>query len=780
MLQKRLFLIINFFILNFLFSQNHSLYFVTEDNLNDFENTYIIQYNDSLYQNIIKTDILNTKLINIKIPDTLNCIYLLISHLNYNQIKKKVCINDKLSDTVFLYNKTNQLDEIILKATKNTKISLKGNVVEIIPGKIIEKASVDLNSFFKIIPDVFVFPDGNIKIRGQSIKGLYLHSSSIAPGIEISSEEFKSLSISSIEKINALYSEREIHIYLKKLKTGYKLQDKITLNQGKLFYISNNFNFSFNNKNTSVWTNNNFGNIKQIYISDGKYLTLLNNQNQLLNNHSDFTNYSKYINTSALIEQKIDSTSVLGFNFNFKYNDNDNKNIFISNNLNHIINSYSYDYKIINRFSVLISYKYKISKQWDFSIKAGYLISNHNDANNSQFEYNLDSNLYTGNDYFKQDNKFEVFSNECALEKSISTKFGLKFLVKNDNIKTISNNNTFVNSINYSLSDTSFVNKLSENKWKIESQFKFKIFKKGDLVFSPNFIFYKYSHRDVQSSNIIEQKYNIFTPNINLTFTLKNNKNLSFFANRSFNDVNLINLIYSKKTIDGFTVNENNLELKPAIYEQFGVSYGFTSYLNNSFYLIRGHNTFLNYPLFSDENAFIGNNKINVDRNNVLATNISFSKTIGEKLFISSNLIINYNHLSANKDYLFDFEFFGSSMNLSIYYDFNNKTNISFDYNLLSKQKISENIGLKSWSVLNVNFTRDLSKYFVFELNLNDILNTYKLNLYNLQEKIKYETYSSFDFRYISLGIKFKFNKGFKTKQQTDNLMENFNEKLKL
>ncbi|HLS12634.1 MAG TPA: outer membrane beta-barrel protein, partial [Flavobacteriaceae bacterium] len=242
---------------------------------------------------------------------------------------------------------------------------------------------------------------------------------------------------------------------------------------------------------------------------------------------------------------------------------------------------------------------------------------------------------------------------------------------------------------------------------------------------------------------------------------------------------NFSNLIFRSLSGDGFSENENNYSLKPFTSYQLGISYPLLPNTIASLYWSTTKNNIINYPYFSQTGVFEGNRKLNLFDSQSQGLSLSYSKTFWQRLFLSINTNIMRNSWENKGEYEFSTNFINMLGNVNLYYM--SKTNWSFnlDYTYSSKQKLSENIELNNSNLLNFSISKKLDSSWSIFLSVNDFLNSYKLDIY-ANNSVLYESVIKQDQRYVTFGITYGFNKGFKQKKREENLMDDLNKRIRI
>lgn len=771
-------------LLNFaIFSQNREITIQLQyEDKNDSTTSRLSAYADSTYVNQFHTQIVQGGKIRFSIPDSLNCFFLSVSNLNYYTSQKTICSPFK-TETVQLYKKTIQLEEIVISGFKNTEISVSGNTAEIRPGKVLKSAKgQSAKDVVKNLPEVFVLPDNEIKIRGQNINEIYLHLSPDSPGTTISKEMMNKVNISFVSKIVVLYNERELHVFLdKKNNTGYLLDADLESTQGREFYSSLNPNFSFHKGKTTVWLQPKIGYIKENPTTFGYYKTMIGQDNQLLNSKSNTQDKLDYIGAYLMVEHNIDSVYTSGLQFDYNHNNRKTLNT-VSNFSNDGLNTsegttedlFKYDY-----FSPSLYFQAKYPSNWTFLLKSGLSKAKSDNSNSGMFSYQLDQEQFSGLQELNQQNDTEVIVNELTVKRTFKSGNSFIFKVYNEKINTSSNTNIVQNLLNVSALDSTFNNKLIENKSIISPELKMSVFKKGLLSISSPMVFYIYENTSgsLEKFEYITERW---LPSFSLSYPIKKAKYLTFFGNTTFRTQNLKNLLFNTISYDGLVTNENNPGLVPSTTYQIGASYSPLNKLQTSIYYLNSSDTYMNYPLFDENALFLGNRKINLSEKELYGLGLSFSNTFFENLFTSNNLNIAYNSWANTGDFNFSTKFASWIMNNSFYYTTTNDW--SFRLNLISSsnQRLSEKIKLNSYSRLDIGISKKLNDYFSIYCNANNILNSYRPKLESLDSSIDYFTEINFDKRNAVVGINFNLQKKFEKKDKKENIMRKLKNKIEI
>lgn len=738
------------------------------DDAEDIQDTYIQVTLDSLYRHTIVYETFIKNPVNVKVPDSLNQIYLKISHVNYYPVFKKIRLPQPKPDTIMMYRIANKLEEIVIQGSKKTKLAVNGNVATLKPGKIMERTDVDLSTMLKSVPDVMVSPTG-ISIRGQALQKIYLHMSPNSPGIEINNMD--EIDIKTIEKILTYYNEREIHIYKKQLEKGYELGLKTNINRGKKTYFNVQPSFSYLKNKTAFWFDSYFNNSNKTMLSNSKYKVQYNNELINLNNIGNFNFTQELFKIDNVVEHYFDSNRIMGIRFNINRGADKNDSQMSSSYQGNINESFSESTSDNTNFSTTFYYKTKWLKNWDLSVNTGALYNKQNSLIQSAFMYNTTQ----GNQLLVKNNASYGLISDLKLKRNFVKGDALGFTLHYDLINANTDIKTHQQLLTSSLPDTIFSDNLKQSKLEFYAQYSTKLFKKYVVELKPGILNYQQimgpSNKKIQKS--------IFNPSITLQIPLKK-KVFNLFANKTVYMVSLDKYLYNTQSQDGFTNNENNQELKPPQYYQFGVSTSLFNKLYATLSYTKAIDAFIYYPVFSVHGAYIGSKQINMFKNNQAGLNLFYSDYFSKKLYYSGSLSVGTTEMENKREYPFKTEFLSFLTNQSFYYSISDHWSLNMDLTYRSGSRYTENLNLKSWLLLNLSTSLKCNDYITFKLNITDPFKAYRLDMYPKDETITYSTISDLDFRTITFSVDFHFNRKFNIRQKTKEATESLNKRLKM
>ncbi len=761
------------------YAQNVSYHLVPDDDGN-IEDAHFIIAEDSLFQKQIFTQPFTSNPVVFDRSEYKNkCYYIQVSHLNYYPVQKKVCAPFSSVDTIHLYNIPNQLNEIVIQGTKKTKIAVSGNTAQLSPGKIFKAGNVNTSTLLKSIPEIFVLPQGDIKIRGQSVQKIYLYMSENSPGIQISKSEMNALDAESIDKIITLYNEGEIHIYKKQIEEGYRIKNNINVTKGKKFYASLHPHFSYYKNKTAFWLDIPLASVNQTLNSNTDYMVSYDNQPVNLNSESISDIKNKNIRLKSVFEWYINTSNTLGIRMSYGIHNSNKKDALSSayGNFSTIGEGLFTNKKHVLSSSVY--YNTSFLKQWDATIKTGFLAGHQINDLESAFIYDVNNNPSNGNQTLYKDNNSIGFIEEIKLKRSFKSGQNLEINLKNTTVNAFTDINTSQELPSIPVIDSIFKDRLFQNNTEIRTQLGFKIRKKVNVELSAAYLFYHQFYQNTDDDNRTTYSRGYFKPSINLTFPIRKT-NFTLFSKRIIKMVDLSKYIYNTYSSDGFTVNENNQDLKPAVYNQFGLSTSLFKGLYSTILYTHGENAFMYYPSFDEQGVSLGSKQINLSKDDQWGISLFYSKYLSNKIFISTNLSLTRT-LWENKDpYPFDTGFTSALFNQTLYFMPNDKWSFNMDFSYRSKSKLSETLSLKSWALLNLSASRKLNKYFNVYLKVNDLFRGYRLDIFSTKDNVPYDISGNFDFSFINVGLKFDLSKNYKAHQKTKDNMQLLEKRLEL
>lgn len=743
---------------------------------------YVVAYADSLYQNPFYNSQLVNKEIKIAVPDSLSCFYLEISHLNYSVFREGICRPFQKKKIITLTRKIYNLDEVVLEGFEDTKITVVGNISEIRPGKIVgEIEGVNATDIIKSLPGVFVLPGNEIKIRGRKVKEIYLHTSPNSPGINISKERLQNITSENIERITALNNEAELHVYLKKIKPGYAGDIDLNLNYGREFYSSFSPDFVYNKRETTFWLDSQIGTIHKNPTSAGSYkVDAGQNVPQILTSKSNTDQKTQYFETNLMVEHQFDSIYTGGAQIGYSINKNIMERDLISNIRDHGRNSSITNEDNNSYFFTPAAYlKAMYNSGWSLTLKSGFLTSLQESVNEGTFNYFSEEKSFVGDQFLMQHIKTNAFINQIEIKKKLD-KTTLTLEAKNENLNVKTYSDFHQKLINSVIPDSTFSNRLKENKFTLQTKINTTLFKKYLFNFTSSFLWYRYDYNSLNIGTLAQNNLETWLPSVSISIPLKEAKYLTLFGSSYLRAPNLRNIVFNRSTGDGYVVNKNNYNLKPSITYQIGASFSPIKNVNSSLYWSRTKNMYMNYPYFSFSGALEGNRKINLNNNNTIGLNLFYSNTFFEAFFLSSNVNLNYQNWENQEDFPFSTEFTSLLMNHALYYSTKNDWSFHIDYTYSSNQQLSDMVGMKGYSWLNFGVSKSINSHWSLFCNFQNILNSYRPKLYSLSPDILYNSTIDFDSRYISFGINYEFEKRIEEKNQEKSLMNDLNKRIEI
>ncbi len=730
------------------------------------EGAHLLVYADSTFQNTLYTRVLeNEKKISFELPDSIPCFYLWISHLEYEHIQQNFCKPFSKEINITLQENLNQLDEVTIEGFKDTKVTIQGNKAELRLGKIMEEnIGLTATTVAKSLPEVFILPGNRILLRGHEVHKIYLHSGSSSTETEISFSRLESIDAKEIDRIVADYLKSDIHVYLKKEKPGYSFDNTLRFTQGKKFYASYSPKFKIKKGKTYYSLENSIGWTHQNPSGNSNYKLVLPDESNQIVETNGLTNHKlKYFNTELFIEHEFDSTYTGGMKLNYALNENLEKN-FSRTVINHTESSDATLRDDGNSYSVFPSLylEGKYSRNWKMSANVGWFTSLQKFVDKGNFDYVLEDKPTHGFQNLKQRIHSNAYAGTLKSEKTWNaTTVSVK--LKNTYLESKVNSGFQQNLLVGAVIDSTFANQIKENRFELETDLKTTLWTKYLLSLSSNFLFYDYKYENENSDNATTNSVFKWLPGLSISIPLKEDKYLTLFGSSFFKAPNFSNVVFRSLSQDGFINNENNETLKPYATYQFGASYSLFENLNSTISWSKTDNMIMIYPDFADNGSFNGSRKINLSNSYTTGLSLFYSNAFFKRIFLSANANLNHVHWDNKGDYPFSENYFSALGNVSVYYSTKTHWSLNVDYTYSSPQKLSDKVLLKSYSLLNLNVSKQLGKYWALFCDLNNVLDTYRLKIYS--EDVPYNSYNNPDEFYVTLGIKYKIEKRFKKKK---------------
>ncbi len=730
---------------------------------------------DSLFQNTFFEGHSEDGILEFEVPDSLDCFYLLISHVSYYEYQQEICRPFEQNYSIELYERNNELEEVVVEGFRDSRISTTGNVAEIKPGRILRGGQgVYAMNVLKSMPEVLVMPGEEINIRGRKVQNIYLHTSPDAPGISISTERLQNISASRIERVRVLYNEAELHVYLKAVEeAGYASDNELKLSHGRKFYASIAPNLTYNKGKTTVWFDSHIGYVDQKFSSEGSYDVYTDNKTaRSLEADGGSDQRTESLQADLMIAHTFDTVYTAGIQLNYGLNEGDIKTSTLATILGEGYSQSATRTKVnANTFAPSVYLKGQFAADMSVTLKSGFITSLQKTRNQGDFDYHMGPQDLEGSQFLGQRNSIQAFVNQVSLDKSLWGSTSLSLKAEHSSLDTEITSLVEQQLIDYSIADSSFVNNLQENRLNLEARVNSMLLKKYIFSLSSSLLFYDYQYEDANYGTLVHQSLNKWVPSVSLSVPLKEGQYLTFFGNTTFRAPNLRNMVYSATSTDGFVLNTNNHGLEPTMSYQVGASLSPVENLTTTLYWMKSDNTYLNYPLFSPEGVFEGNRKINLSDNNVAGLGLYYSNTFFKRFFLSSNASINYNSWDNKGEHAFETRFTALTMNHSLYYLTTTNWYLHLDFTYGSNQRISDQIAMKAWAQLDLGASKRLSKNWSVFLNFSNVLNSYQPSIYSFTG-INYRSENDFDLRYISLGINFEFKRKFEEIKREEGILE--------
>ena len=719
-----------------------------------------------------------------EVPDSVDCFYLLVSHINYYDYQQEICRPFKQNYSIDLYEQNNELEEVVLEGFRNSRISTSGNVAEIKPGRILQGGQgVYAMNIIKSMPEVFVMPGEEINIRGRKVQNIYLHTGPDAHGISISVERLQNINASRIESVRVLYNEAELHVFLKAVKeAGYASDNELKLNQGEEFYASVAPSLTYNKGETTIWFDSHLGYVDQKFTSEGSYDVYTENETtHSLEADGGSDQRTESVQADLMIEHKFDPIYTAGVQLNYGLNEGDIGTSTLATIIGEGHSQSSTRNKVIaNTFAPSAYLKGQFASDLSVTLKSGFLTSLQKTRNQGDFEYQMGSQVLEGSQYLDQRNNIRAFINQVRLDKSLWGSTSLSLKAEHSTLDTEITSSVQHQLIDYSTADSSFVNKLQEHRFNLEARVNSMLLKKYIFSLSSSLLFYDYQYEDLNYGKLVDQSLNKWVPSVSLSVPLKEGQYLTFFGNTTFRAPNLRNMVYNATSTDGYVINQNNYDLEPTMSYQVGASLSPLENLTTTLYWMKSDNTYLNNPLFSPEGVFEGNRKINLSDNNTGGFSLYYSNTFFKRFFLSSNASINYNSWNHRGENAFSTSFTALTMNHSLYYLTTSNWYLHLDLTYGSNQRISDQIAMKAWTQLDLGGSKRLSENWSVFLNLSNVLNSYRPSVYSFSPGINYRSENDFDLRYVSLGVNYEFKRKFEEIKREEGILETLDRRIQV
>lgn len=499
---------------------------------------HIIASSDSLSQNSFYEGYSEDGTLEFEVPDSVDCFNLLVSHINYYNYQQQICRPFRQNYSIRLYERNNELEEVVLEGFRNSKISTTGNVAEIKPGRILQGGQgVYAMNIIKSMPEVFVMPGEEINIRGRKVQNIYLYMHPDAPGLSISVERLQNINASRIESVQVLYNEAELHVFLKAVEeAGYASENELKLNHGKEFYTSVDPSLTFNKGKTTFWLDSHLGYVDQRFNSEGSYDVHIENEIvRSLEADGGSDQRTQSVHADLMIEHKFDTVFTAGVQLNYRLNDGDIRTSTLAAIIGEGHSQSSTQNKVnANTFAPSVYLKGKFATNLSVTLKSGFLTSLQKTRNQGDFEYRMGPRDLEGSQYLGQRNNIRAFINTVRLDKSLWGSTNLSLKAEYSTLDTEITSSVQQQLIDYSIPDSSFVNKLQENRFNLEARVNSMLLKKYIFSLSSSLLFYDYQYKDLNYGRLVDQSLNKWVPSVSLSVPLKEGQYLTFFGNTTF------------------------------------------------------------------------------------------------------------------------------------------------------------------------------------------------------------------------------------------------------
>lgn len=764
------------------FSQEVFKTTVKNPNLEPQLGVYVMAYSDATFENSFFAGNFPDATIQFNVPDSLDCFYLRVSDLDYELYESKICKPWYNASEIVLKERNYELEAVVIKGFEKTEVRVEGSIATIRPGQLISSNSaLTAESVIKSLPEVLLTPQENIMVRGREIEKIYMYATPNSPKTAISFTELSAVAANQIDTIQIDYLQSEISIYLKHIKTqGIASNSRFRLQQGKQTYGSLAQNLRAYKGDTYYWLDLNVGLTDINPTSTSRYLVNLPSEEiGIANSTSESKIKSKYFRSKLFVEHQFDSIYSGGLQLAYQIQDVPRTDqVFLNIGTDNKVESYT-DNESDTYFlapSLFLQGNYK--NNWKLSLKAGVLSSLQKSKNIGDFNYQLGPENTSGLQILQQRIATTAYTGVLEANKKWgTTDFTIR--TKGNFIENTTDSDYLQDLINVIPVDSVFTNRIKEYKVEVETELNTVLWEKYIARFTSNFIIYDYSFFDTDRQRLSGNKLLRVLPGFSISAPIKETKYLTLYGNSYMRSPNFSNLIFRSLSGDGFSENENNYSLKPFTSYQLGISYPLLPNTIASFYWSTTKNNIINYPYFSQTGVFEGNRKLNLFDSQSQGLSLSYSKTFWQRLFLSINSNIMRNSWENKGEYEFSTNYINMLGNVNLYYMSKTDWSFNLDYTYSSKQKLSENIELNNSNLLSFSISKKLDNSWSIFLSVNDLLNSYKLDIY-ANNNVIYESVIMQDQRYVTFGITYGFNKGFKQKKREENLMDDLNKRIRI
>ncbi len=698
--------------------------------------------------------------------------YLLkISSLGFKEFTKKITLDKHIQINIILQEKTTELDEVQITATKKPIENIGGNLKINVANTIFSSESNPVDLLSKL-PTIQISPDGNsISIIGKGNPLIYLGNQ------KISFEELNSLSIDAIKSIEIIknpsvkYEAEGRSVILIARKTNHQDGFKATFSETASFkkYFNNflNSNFSWKKDKLEFKFNASY-NQKRPWESNGSHFIILDE-----NIESDFLveaapskmpqlifgggiyfqiNTNDYFSVSTKFR-----TQWAAFEIDTKTHQKENT---IENRI--LTHSNNNDHRLFS--STNINYFKSLNTWGNLFFGAQYTI--YSQELKSDISDNFNNTSFIASQHRLQKFDIDAYSLKIDFEKEFKNKYKIEV----GSVLSKSKTNSFAD-IDIISPPTKISSRFdnTEENFSVYSQL---IGKSGKFDFVTGL---RIENTQVKNgfndSNIllIDREDTHLFPKASVNFEIDSTKNISLNYSKSIKRPNYTATSSTSTYINPFLEWSKNTNLKPSLTD--GLSLKF-QYQDNSIGFTYYHTIDPDFYNFS----YNGLTKITTISSNNFKNESGI--TIDLVIPIKYKFWSSTNVLSFNKNTITDTNAIveKGSPYLYFYTRHQFKINNSSSFSLSSWGYTKRNEGIfkrNTIIVVNASFTKKFFKKFNATLSFNDIFKSMIFKENYTMNRIKINTTYFTDANEVSLALKYTFGKIKNSVYKNKNIDEN-------
>lgn len=686
--------------------------------------------------------------------------------LGYETYEQEINLKEHISLTILLKEKSENLNEISIKATKKVLENKSGNVIANVDGTILSKEMNTIELLSKL-PNLQVSPNGEvISILGKGNPLIYIG------GQRISVEELQTLQVDDIKTIEIINNPsvkyeaegRAVLLITKKRNLSQGTQLNLTERASSKTFFNNNLgaNLSVKKNRLEYKLNAAYNQFKVWEKNRASYE--VTNKNIFSNHEVEaVTTRPQYVFGGGLY-YAINDTDYVSINTRFRTQNEPftiNTNTFFNDNGNQQnINTLSDNEGLRIFSSSNINYYTSFNARNNLFLGAQYTNYTRNVENNIQNIFDNRVNLDLVN--IAQDFNVESYVLKGDYELQTKTKNSLEF-----GFNYANNLSKSLLSINEDDSNYTYLERISG----LYTQFSGEK-KKFNYSFGIRLENTKVEGGFDESNTLLVERNNTFIfprGTFNYMFSDKKSLNISFVS--SINRPNYSTAVTTTAFINPNLEYQGNINLKPTTTNEVSANYQFKD-KSISLQYFRSKNA-VNYRFFFDESRDI-----------TIMSPTNFDEEIG---------------LNLNLSIPFKYKFWSSTNNLSLHYTTINDARANqgkttpYLYGYTNQQfKLSANtsININGWLLtnrkdgifnraavftLNTAFTTKLFDALDVTLSVNDILNTLEFEESYVWQNLSVNNFFFTDVNEIAIALRYNFGSIKNAKYKNKNIDDELN-----